>query len=147
ANDAVTAITVQPDTRILLGGQFTLCNGVTRHHLTRLNNDGTVDTTINFGEGADSFVASVLVETNGLIDLGGGFTHYDGTPRNHIARIYGGSRAGSGEFEFSAANYFVNENGTNATVTVRRRSGTSGNVSVTFNTADGTAVSGVNYLG
>ena len=154
ANDSVTAITVQPDTRILLGGQFTLCNGVTRHHLTRLNNDGTVDTTINFGDGADSFVASVLIETNGLIDLGGGFTHYDGEPRNHIARIYGGSIAGSGTFEFTAANYQVTENGTNATVTVRRRGGTSGagvspagNVFVTFNTSDGTAVSPINYLG
>ena len=80
----------------MLGGQFTVCDGVTRHRLTRLNNDGTLDTMINFGDGADSFVAAVVIQTNGMIDLGGGFTHYDGQPRQHLARIYGGTIGGPG---------------------------------------------------
>ena len=157
-NDTVSTIAIQPDTRIVLGGQFTLCDGVTRHRLTRLNNDGTLDTMINFGDGADSFVAAVAIQTNGMINLGGGFTHYDDQPRQHLARIYGGTVAGSGSLEFTSANYRVLETATNAVLTVRRQGGTSGvmsngvyvpNVSVICATdpSGGTAVQGTNYLG
>jgi uncharacterized repeat protein (TIGR01451 family)/uncharacterized delta-60 repeat protein len=150
ANDAVFAIALQPDNKILLGGQFSFCNGVTRHRLTRLNSDGTVDPAINFGLGADSFVAALAIQPDDKILIGGGFTHYDGAPHSHFARLYGRSINGSGAFEFDAANYFVNKNGTNAIVTVRRRGGTSGapsgNVSVHFNTTDGTAIAGTNYV-
>lgn len=152
ANDTVTAIAVQGDTRIVLGGQFTRCNGVTRHRVTRLNNDGTVDPTINFGSGADNFIAATVVQPDGKIIIGGGFTEYDGEPRSGIARIYGGSIAGSGTLEFTAAEYTVLENGTNAVITVRRRGGTSGmagsdNISVDVVTSDGTATNGVHYIG
>lgn len=152
ANDTVTSITVQGDTRIVLGGQFTRCNGVTRNHVTRLNNDGTVDPTINFGAGANDFVAATVVQPDGKIIIGGGFSEYDGTPRQRIARIYGGSMAGSGVFEFTAAAYQANENGTNATITVRRRGGTSApaggtNILVDAVASDGTATNGVHYLG
>ena len=157
-NDVVSAIAIQPDTRIVLGGQFTLCDGVTRHRLTRLNNDGTLDAMINFGDGADSFVAAVVVQTNGMINLGGGFTQYDDQPRPHLARIYGGTVAGAGTLEFTSANYQVLETAGNAILTVRRRGGTSGvmsnnvyvpNISIVCATdpSGGTAVEGTNYLG
>jgi uncharacterized repeat protein (TIGR01451 family)/uncharacterized delta-60 repeat protein len=150
ANDSVTAIAVQADTRIVLGGQFTLCNGVTRHHITRLNSDGTVDPKINFGDGANSFVSSLVIQPDRKILLGGGFSQYDGTACAGIARIYGGAMNGSGAFEFTAPVYQYDETATNATIVVRRRGGTSGapagNVYLTFNTADGTAIAGSNYV-
>jgi uncharacterized delta-60 repeat protein/uncharacterized repeat protein (TIGR01451 family) len=153
ANDLVTSITLQPDTRIVLGGQFTLCNGVTRGRITRLNNDGTQDTMINFGSGANSFVAATQVLTNGLIVLAGGFTQYDGQPRSHFTRINGGTIGGSGSLEFDTPFYSVNEDATNTVVTVRRRGGTSGppgnlngNVSVSMATSDGSAKANINYL-
>ncbi len=151
ANDIVATIAVQNDTRILLGGEFTACNGVTRHRLTRLNSDGSVDTTINFGAGADSFIASMLLQPDGRIVIGGGFTSWDSHTANHIARVNGGSVTGSGSLEFTETQYVVDENSTNAFVTVRRRGGTSGtadnpNVSVLLSTTDGTAVAGSNYL-
>ena len=152
ADDTVNAIVVQPDTRIILGGQFTRCNGVTRGHLTRLNNDGTVDPSINFGAGANNFIAAAVVQTDGKIIIGGGFTEYDGTPKQRLARIYGGSIAGSGTLEFTSANYSVAENGTNTTITVRRRGGTAGqplpnNITVNAMTFDGTATNGVHFQG
>ena len=157
-NDSVSTIAIQPDTRIVLGGQFTVCGGVTRHRLTRLNNDGTLDTMINFGAGADSFVSALAIETNGMINLGGGFTQYDGQPRQRLARIYGGTVAGPGTLEFTSGNYQVLETAGNAILTVRRRGGTSGvlsnnvyvpNISVVGATdpSGGTAVQGANYLG
>ena len=89
----------------MLGGQFTRCNGVTRHRVTRLYNDGTADPTINFGNGANDFVGATLVQPDGRIVIGGGFTEYDDVPRQRIARIYGGSIGGSGVLEFTTANY------------------------------------------
>ncbi|MDW8309677.1 MAG: Calx-beta domain-containing protein, partial [Verrucomicrobiales bacterium] len=151
-NDTVDAIVIQPDHRIVLGGKFTRFSGVTRNRVTRLNSDGSMDPTINFGTGANNFVAAALVQPDGKIVIGGGFTEYDGQPRSHLARIYGRSISGSGKFEFAAATFFVNENGTNALITVRRRGGTSnpaGHSGVTVNaqTSDGTALQGVHYLG
>lgn len=146
ANDLVTAVTIEPDTRILLGGQFTTCNGVTRGHITRLNNDGTQDTMINFGLGADSFVSSILVQTNGMIVFGGGFNTYNGQPAHHVARIYGGTVSGDGSLQFDSPYYQVTEDGTNITVHVLRLGGTSGDISVQVNTADESAIAGVNYL-
>ena len=151
ASDAVLTIALQADNKIILGGQFTFANGVTRHRITRMNTDGTVDPTINFGLGADSFIGSVVIQPDDKILLGGGFTQYDGQPHSRFLRIYGRAINGSGTLEFDSAHYTVNENGTNAVVTVRRRGGTSGfpttgaNVFVTMSTGNGTAVAGVNY--
>jgi len=113
---------------------------------------------INFGDGADSFVAALVMQTNGMIVLGGGFTHYDGEPRQHLARVYAGTVGGSGTLEFTSGNYEVLETTTNAVLTVRRRGGTSGvlsngvyvaNASIGFATdpSGSTAVEGVNYIG
>ena len=116
---------MQPDTRILLGGEFTRYGGVTRNRLTRLNPDGSVDPTINFGAGCDNYVASLVVQTNDAIVLGGGFTTYDDAPAPYLTRVFGLSVAGSGTFEFTSATFGADETATNAVVTVRRRGGTS----------------------
>ena len=163
ANDAVFSIALQTDTRIILGGQFTQASGVTRNRITRLNPDGTVDPTINFGVGADSSVSAVVVQEDTItgyptnvpdekIIIGGSFLNYYGESHPYLARIYGGSIGGSGAFEFSSANYGVNENGGNVVITVNRTGGTSGtnvggtgDIYVPFATSNGTAQAGVNY--
>ena len=163
ANNNVLSLAVQSDGRIVAGGQFTLCNGVTRNYVTRLNPDGTVDPTINFGTGANSFVAAVLVEDDLIagyptdvpdekIIIGGGFTQYNGATNDYLARIYGGSVSGSGAFQFTQPYYSVDESGTNITIPVLRTGGTSGtnvdgsgNVLVPFATSNITAVAGINY--
>jgi uncharacterized delta-60 repeat protein/uncharacterized repeat protein (TIGR01451 family) len=153
---AVYAIALQPDTRILLGGEFNHYGGVTRNYLTRLNPDGSVDTTINFGAGCNNYVASLVVQTNDSILLGGGFTTYDNAPAPYLTRIFGRSIAGSGTFEFTSATFGAFETATNAVITLRRLGGTSAptngtNVYVTVATSDGYppngATNGINYLG
>jgi len=163
ANNTVSSIALQADGRIVLGGQFTFCNGVTRNGLTRLNYDGTVDPTVNFGSGANGPVNAVVVEEDTLagyptnvpdekIILGGAFSQFDGQSQAHLARAFGGSESGSGAFQFSAADYEVNEDGTNVVIAVQRIGGTSGtnadnsgDVFVPFATSDGSALAGVNY--
>ncbi len=162
ANDSVYTIALQQDQRIVLGGEFTLCSGVTRGRLTRLLPNGTVDPMVNFGAGANGFVAALAIQQEPFIDnpqqerekiiLGGGFTQFNGASCQHLARLYGGSLAGMGGFEFTSANYNTTENGTNTVISIRRTGGTSGplpggSTAVTFSTSDGTAVAGANYIG
>lgn len=154
ANDSVYALAIQADNRIVVGGEFVQASGVTRRRITRLMPDGTVDPTINFGSGANGFVDALVVQPDGNLVMGGGFTAVQGQTANHIARLFGGSMTGSGQVEFTAPLYVVNENGTNVVVTLHRLGGTSGtgvngtgNLTVNFQTGDITAVAGVNYLG
>jgi uncharacterized delta-60 repeat protein len=152
-DDTVNAIVMQSDNRIVVAGQFLNANGLTRHHITRLLPSGAADPTINFGDGADGGINAVAVQAvDQMIVIGGAFTHYNDQPAPHLTRIYGGSITGSGAFEFTSADYTVNENGLQAAITVRRTGGTSGpnsdgtgNVTVQFVTTPGTAVPGVNY--
>jgi uncharacterized delta-60 repeat protein len=153
ANETVSAIAIQADNRIVVAGQFTEANGVSRNRITRLLPTGAVDPTINFGDGANGAVNAVLVQpADQMIVIGGDFTQYDDQPAGHVARIYGGSVAGSGAFTFSSPTYQVDENGIQASIAIRRVGGTSGtnadgsgSVFVTFATADGTARAGINY--
>ena len=161
ANDAVFSIALQADTRIVVGGEFTSFSGVTRNRITRLNPDGTVDPSINFGTGANNFVAAIAIEDDTIssyptnvpdekVILGGGFTRYNGATNNYLARIFGGSIGGSGAFQFSSPTYQVNEDGTNVLITVWRTGGTTnaptGDVFITAYTANGTAFFNTNYL-
>ena len=81
----VEAIAVQPDGKILIGGQFTTVLGVTRRNIARLNADGTLDTAFNPNPNND--VASIAVQADGKILVGGQFTSIGGQTRNRIARL------------------------------------------------------------
>ena len=160
ANAGVFAIGIQSDTRIVLGGAFSACNGVTRNSLTRLNPDGTVDPTINFGAGANDAVAAIAIQADTIVGyptnvpdekilIGGSFTQFNGATNSYLSRIYGGSISGSGAFQFSSAYYQVDEDVANVVITVQRTGGTTnsptGDIFITATTADGSARAGVNY--
>ena len=90
ANGRVDVIVVQPDGKILIGGDFTTLspNGgaaVTRNFIARLNADGTLDTAFN--PNANTAVDAIAVQADGKILVGGGFTSVGGQARNHIARL------------------------------------------------------------
>ncbi len=149
----VTAIGLQSDNRIVVGGQFLTANGLIRNHIARLLPSGAPDLTINFGDGANGDVDAIAIQPDDqMILIGGGFTEYNDASAPYLTRLYGGSVTGSGAFEFTSSAYSVNENGLQAAITVRRAGGSSGpnpdgsgNVSVQFSTLPGTAVAGVNY--
>ncbi|MEW5675408.1 T9SS sorting signal type C domain-containing protein [Flavobacterium enshiense] len=84
---AIYASAIQPDGKILLGGFFGKYNGTLINNLVRLNSDGTLDTSFNTGTGANGIVQSILVQPDGKIIIGGGFTTYNGTSINRIARL------------------------------------------------------------
>jgi uncharacterized delta-60 repeat protein len=82
ANNAVMAMALQPDGKILIGGDFTGYNGDENagDRVLRLNADGTLDTTFNYGagKGASSTVLAVALQPDGKILIGGTFSSYNG---------------------------------------------------------------------
>lgn len=155
ANNDVQGLLTQPDNRIVVVGEFTEFDGVTRNHITRLMPTGGIDPTINFGTGANGDMDAVVIQpADGKLVVGGAFTEYDGQPYGGVVRIDGGSMTGSGDFTFETGQYYVNENAVVAPITILRTGGTSGtnpdftgNVTVNFATVGGgSAVPNTNYL-
>ena len=81
----VYSLAVQPDGKILVGGDFTVLGGQPRNRIARLNADGTVDSTFN--PGADSLVYSLAVQADGKILVGGFFRILGGQPREYLGRL------------------------------------------------------------
>jgi uncharacterized delta-60 repeat protein len=91
----VTALLVQEDSRILVGGTFTGLGGgtgtmTTRNRIGRLNPNGTVD--LGFDPGANGQVISFAVNADGRIVVGGIFGMLGGggtgtNTRNGIGRL------------------------------------------------------------
>jgi uncharacterized delta-60 repeat protein len=77
----------QPDGKVIIGGDFTTFNGVSRNRIARLNADGTLDTNFNPGAGANGSVYSLALQPNGKIIVAGNFTSITGVPRSNIARL------------------------------------------------------------
>src|SRR5262249_34898705 len=75
---SVASIAVQPNGKILLGGQFT-------KGLRRANADGTLETTFN--PVANDMVRCFALQADGRILVGGWFTTLNGASRNYIGRL------------------------------------------------------------
>lgn len=87
ADATVRAIALQPDGKIIIGGDFTTAGGAARNRIARLDTDGSIDTAFNPGAGADNLVFAVAVQADGKVIVGGGFATIDGATRNRIARL------------------------------------------------------------
>ena len=89
ANNSVTAVKVQSDGKILVGGYFTTWNGTTVNRIVRLNADGTRDTafTTNTGTGTDARISAIIVQSDGKIIIAGEFTTWNGTAVKRIVRL------------------------------------------------------------
>ncbi len=87
ANFWINCITVQTDGKILIGGEFTSYNGIARIGITRINVDGSMDTSFDQGTGTSSWVESISLQSDGKIVIGGAFSSYNGSSRNNIARL------------------------------------------------------------
>jgi uncharacterized delta-60 repeat protein len=78
----VTDIVIQPDGKILVGGNFFSVNGTTRTNIVRLNANGTLDANFNTPF-LNTVVYDVALQPNGKIIIGGAFT----SPINRIGRL------------------------------------------------------------
>jgi uncharacterized delta-60 repeat protein len=86
-NNEVSALELQSDGKILVGGYFTSYSGVSRNNIIRLNSDGSIDTSFVIGTGFNSTVDAIVLQSDGKILVGGPFTSYSGVSRNYIIRL------------------------------------------------------------
>ena len=117
---------MQPDGKILISGAFTEACGVPRTDVVRLNADGTLDGSfapgIALSPDADKMasVMAMALQADGGVLVAGDFWMVDGARRDGLARLFGGTNDCQGVIALAADRFAVNENESNAVITVRR---------------------------
>lgn len=86
-DNTVNFVQIQPDGKLIVVGNFTQYNGVTKNRIVRLNTNGTIDPTFNIGSGFNSVVYSTKIQSDGKIIVVGNFTQYNGITKNRIVRL------------------------------------------------------------
>lgn len=87
-NTAITAICIQPDGKVIVGGQFTLFqNTIPVNKILRLNTNGSLDNTFTVGTGLNSRAFAIKVQSDNKILVGGEFTEFDGESMNFFGRL------------------------------------------------------------
>jgi uncharacterized delta-60 repeat protein len=87
ANGYVLTSVIQPDGKILIGGEFTTFDDVTRNHIARLNADGTLDLTFDPGVGPNGSVHAMAIKNDGKILIGGAFTSVSNADMYYYAHL------------------------------------------------------------
>jgi uncharacterized delta-60 repeat protein len=108
ADRAVINLAVQPDGKILVVGRFNLLGGLARLRMARLEADGSVDPSFTpvFGGGGDPSVYSLVVQPDGKVVVGGGFSEVAGEAQARIARLHADG-ALDASFRLGADNYVL----------------------------------------
>ncbi len=139
----VASIAVQADGKILAAGRFTTFGGNSQKYLARLNNDGTIDSSLDLGTGFDNAVERVFSQSDGKIIVAGSFKTINGTARRVFARL---NANGSLDTSFGGGEGFAYSTGPSVSVYAREvLQDSSGKfyVSGFFNRYDGAAVTGL----
>jgi len=85
ANNAVTAVAVQEDLKILIGGYFTTIDGQSGASLWRAYPNDAPDT--SFSPSTDGQVFCLALQADGRIVIGGAFKTVNGQPHTNLARL------------------------------------------------------------
>lgn len=90
--EGVTCLSLQPDGKIIVGGNFISYNSTSCKNIARLNADGTFDNTFDTGNGFTTGITGVealALQPDTKVIVGGGFPYFNGISRNKIARLNG----------------------------------------------------------
>ena len=87
ADAIVETILLQPDGKIVLGGQFSFVNGSSCNRLVRLNTNGSIDYSFSIGIGFDKNVYSIALQSDNKLVVGGAFLNYKGISAKKIVRL------------------------------------------------------------
>lgn len=86
-DNSVKTIAIQPDGKILIGGNFSSYNSTPFPYITRLNTDGTLDTSFSSASSPNGDVMSIGLQSTGKIIVMGQFSTYGGYSINSIIRL------------------------------------------------------------
>jgi len=83
----VWSLAMQPDGKLLIGGEFRNVGRRTLGGIARLLEDGRLDPTFDPGAGTDGTVYAVRVQSDGRVLIGGEFSQVNLVPRRNLARL------------------------------------------------------------
>lgn len=86
-DDYVKTIILQPDGKILIGGNFTQFNDQQQNYLIRLNADGTKDSGFSVASAFNDRITSLALQPDGRIIVGGNFTTFNGSDQKCLIRL------------------------------------------------------------
>ncbi len=86
-NGLVQCMALQPDGRVVIGGNFTSYNDVPCGRIARIMPDGSLDPSFDPGEGVDDIVHALALQPDGKVVLGGAFSTVDGVAHERLARL------------------------------------------------------------
>lgn len=118
-NGMSRSLAIQSDGKILVGGQFTTYQGVAVGLLTRLNSDGSRDTSFTNLDGRFSgntgtrTIETLLVQADGKILVGGTFQGFFNVTQNAITRL---NSDGTRDTSFVSGTGFLRANGALVTI-------------------------------
>lgn len=87
AGSQISTTCLLPDGRVMIGGDFTGYNGLSRGRIARIFSEGTLDTTFAPPSGANANVRTIAVQPDGKIVAAGSFTEFNGNAHSYIVRL------------------------------------------------------------
>lgn len=141
----VSALAVQPDGRILVGGGFDFVNQVRRAGVARLEPDGALDrsfeTDIAYHPARDRVeaVSTLALAPDAKLVIGGYLNEINGRVHHGLARLHLADDACAGVIALTTNLHVVRENAGQLALTVTRRGSLAHTVMVGYATADSAA--------
>lgn len=83
----VGAVAMQPDGKLVIGGDFSEINGNPARNLARLNLNGTVDVAFTAAAPAAGQVRALVLQPDGKVLVGGAFDYVAGQPLPALVRL------------------------------------------------------------
>lgn len=85
----ISALVLQPDGKILVGGEFDTFQGIAQSRFTRLNSDGTIDTSFDTENQFVAPIYSISLFPDGKINVSGVFSSYKNFTSSYFIRLKG----------------------------------------------------------
>jgi uncharacterized delta-60 repeat protein len=142
----VNACAIQSNGGVILGGNIPRLYNQPIQNIIRLLPSGALDNSYALGLGADYFVDCMRLQADGKLLVGGTFSRFDGIPRARLARLNADGATSAGIFHFQSQSFTNSESDTVAMINVRRAAGSRGTVTVNYQTSDGSATAGIDYI-
>lgn len=99
----VQDILIQPNGKILVAGNFNKYNDSPHKNIVRLNENGSVDTTIDFKDGFSAVVLDIELDSTGNILAVGEFSSFDNQPISRLARLINTTAMSNKDFTKNAS--------------------------------------------
>jgi len=138
AGGVIYAFALQSDGKIVIGGRFSNVNGVSRHNIARLNDDGSLDTSFDPGTGTDGDIQNLTLDAAGRVLIVGRFSTINGVARRAAARLLA-----NGSLDTNFDVQFTSSTSLRANVVMARPGG---QILIGGNALETTGVSGTSHL-